>query len=87
MKEVTEQVEQEIFDTCFNAMAQAMLASLKEFEDYDQPDVMGVLIRTSLMFSIHSVVKAGESEEAIQDAVNYMITSVHLKEALNKGKH
>ena len=87
MKEVTEQVEQEIFDTCFNAMAQAMLASLKEFEDYDQPDVMGVLIRTSLMFSIHSVVKAGESEETIQDAVNYMITSVHLKEALNKGKH
>jgi hypothetical protein len=87
MKEMNEQVEQEIFDAGFEAMAKAMLDILKKFKDYDEGEVMEALIRTSLMFSVHSIVKAGENEEAIHDAVNHMVTAVHLKDALERGKH
>gem|GEM_PF-5150769 len=83
MKNVTEEIEQEIFNEAFSDLAKTMLNLIEKFKDYDQVDVMGNLMRTSLMFAIHSVVRIGESEEAIHDAVNMMITAAHERMAID----
>ena len=87
MVDLPEQIQKQVYTVGYARFSKALVDVCREFEDYEELDVLRILIRTSLMFAINGVVKAGRTEESIQNAVSKMIAAVHSKDKIMRVMH
>jgi len=87
MVDLPEQIQQQVFSVGYERFSKALVDVCREFEDYEELDVLRIIIDTSLMFAINGVVKAGHTEESIQNAVSKMIAAVHFKDKIMRVMH